>query len=379
MNIIGTGSTKFSEHWNRGIKELIQETVNGALKSSGLNIKDIDSLYVANCFGNTINGQGNINAICSSMFGINNSIAIGGGDSSGSQAIIQAANSIAAGNSRIALVIGVEKMSDLGMNDSISVISQVLDYDYEAAQGATLAGLYALIASRHMKMHKTSLKQLDLVSVKNHTNAANNDMAQFKFAVTKEDVAKSPMVASPLRVLHSAATGDGCCAVIMANDEIAKSHKGRIKLIGDGTGSDFLAVHEREDITTFNALKQASRIAFEKAKIKPHEISFAELHDAFSISELISIEDIGFVKKGEGGKFIEQGGAAIDGIIPINPSGGLKGCGHPFAATGIRQAIESYIQLNGNGGKRQVKNTKYALTSTISGTGSGAVVLIFSR
>src|SRR3989344_2245801 len=379
MNIIGVGSTKFSEHWDRGIKELIDEAVKNALKSSSLDIKDIDSLYVANCFGNTINGQGNINALCSDMFGINNSTAINGGDSSGSQAIIQAANSIAARNSKIALVIGVEKMSDLGVNEASSVISQVTDYDYEASQGATLASLYAMITSQHMKEHKTTLGQLGMVSVKNNANAANNDMAQFKFAIAPEDIAKSQMVATPLRVLHSAATGDGCCAVVMANDEIAKKHKEKIKLIGHGTGSDFLAVHEREDITTFNALKYASKVAFEKAKIKPHNISFAELHDVFSISELMSIEDVGFVKKGEAARFVEQGKANIDGEISINPSGGLKGCGHPFAATGVRQAIEVFYQLNNNAGKRQVKNAKYGLTSTLSGTGSTAVVAIFSK
>lgn len=376
--IIGVGSTKFSEHWDYGIKEMVNEAVKNALKSANLRLKDIGSVFVANCFGSVINGQGNINALCSDMLGIQNSAAIGGGDAAGAYAIVQAANSIIAGSSKIALVIGVEKMSDLGVNDITSVVSQVMDYEHEASTGATLASLYAMITLQHMKTYGTTNNQLGMVSVKNHSYAVNNEIAQFRFNITKDDVNKSPFIATPIRVLHSAAASDGCCALIMCSNEIAKKYSNKISLISSGIGSDFLAVHEREDITTFNAVKTASKIAFEKARIKANKISFAELHDVFSISELMSIEDIGFAKKGYAGKFIEEGNANINGKLPINPSGGLKGCGHPFAATGIRQAIEAFYQLNNMAGKRQLKNPKYALTETLSGTGATAVVNIFS-
>ncbi len=378
-SVIGFGSTKFREHWELGIKDMIREASKNALKSANVELKYIDSVFVANCFSSLINGQNNLNAVCSDMLGIDNSFSVGGGDSSGSYAILQAANAIVSGASKIALVIGVEKMSDLGTNDAIEAVSQFIDHENEADNGATLASLFAMITNKHMEEHGTTDKQLDMVSIKNHANAVENDIAQFRFNITRDDIIKSPMISTPLRVLHSAAYGDGCCAVVMCSSEEAKKHPIKIDLIGYGVGYDLLAVHEREDITNFNAVKTAAKKAFEKAKIKPEAISFAELHDAFSISEIISIEAIGFAKKGMGGKFIEEGKANLNGKTPINPSGGLKGCGHPLAATGIRQAIEAFCQLNNSAGNRQVKNPKYALTETISGTGATAVVIIFSK
>ena len=379
VSIIGAGSTEFREHWGYGIKELVGEAAKKAIKSANLGFKDIDSLFVANCFSALINGQNNINVVCSDILGINNSTLIGGGDASGAYAIVQAANSILSGSSKTALVIGVEKMSDLGANEITEAVSQITDYEYEAVNGATLASLYAMITTKHMKEHGTTEEQLDMVSIKNHKNAIENEIAQFRFGISREDIAKSPMIASPLRVLHSAAPSDGCCALVLCSGDEAKKRKNKISLIGSGIGSDYLAVHERQDITTFNSAKIAAKNAFRNAGIKLSDISFAELHDSFSIGEIISIEDLGFAKKGDGGKFIENGLGNIDGKIPINPSGGLKGCGHPLAATGIRQAIEAFHQLNNAAGKRQVKNAKYALTETLSGTAAAAVVNIFSK
>lgn len=378
-NIIGVGSTAFSEHWHYGLREMISQAVSSALRSANIGLKDVDSLFVANCFAGTINGQNNINALCSDELALQNSIAIGGGDAAGAYAIVQAANSIMSKQSKIALVIGVEKMSDMPITDITKIVSEVTEQEYEAGTGATLASLYAMITLKHMNMYGTTEKQLGMVSIKNHSNAAENKIAQFKFKIMMDDIAKSPMVADPIRLLHSAAPSDGCCSLVMCNEEIAEKYRDKAQIVGTGAGADFMAVHEREDITTFNSVRYASKAAFAQAGIKIEDISFAEVHDSFSIGEIISIEDIGFAKKGNGGKFIEEGNADIDGKIPINPSGGLKGCGHPFAATGIRQAIEAFEQLNNKAGKRQVKNPKYALTENISGTGATAVVNIYKR
>ena len=378
-NIIGVGSTKFGEHWTYGLRDMICYASSLALKSANLELKDIDSLFVSNCFSSTILGQNNFNAVCADELGIPHSVLIGGGDASGAYAIAQAANSIKSGESKIVLVLGVEKMSDFSSSEIAKIASEIVDQDFEAYNGATLAGLYAMITLRHMKEYGTTNEHLDLVSVKNHFNASENEIAQFKFKISKEDVAKSPIVASPIRVLHSAAPSDGCSALIMCNDDFAKNFRNKIKLISNGFGNDYLAVHERESITSFNSLSNAAKSAFAKSKLKINDISFAEVHDSFSIAEIISIEDLGLAKKGEGGKFIEDGNADISGKFPINPSGGLKGCGHPYGATGVRQAIECFNQLNNMTGKRQVKNPKYALTSTLSGTGATAVVNIFSR
>jgi len=377
--IIGVGSTNFCEHWKYGLREMINYASKSALNSANIESKDVDSLFVANCFGNTLNGQNNINSLCADELRIQNAVSIGGGDASGAYAIAQAANSIISGQSKIALVIGVEKMSDMPITDVTKAISEITDQELEASTGATLASLYAMITLKHMNLHGTTNNQLSSVSIKNHSNAVENELAQFRFKIKMENVMNSPLVADPIRVLHSAAPSDGCCAIVMCSDEVAKKHKNNIKLIGTGTGSDFMAVQSREDITTFNSVKSASKDALSKAGLKIEDISFAEVHDSFSIGEIISIEDLGIVKKGKGGEFVEKGSADLGGKFPINPSGGLKGCGHPFAATGVRQAIEAFYQLTEKAGKRQIKNTKYALTETVSGTGATAVVNIFSK
>jgi len=381
-NIIGAGSTTFSEHWHYGLREMISQACSSALKSANIGLKELDSVFVANCFAGAINGQNNINALCSDELGLQNCTAIGGGDAAGAYAIVQAANAIMSNQSKIALVLGVEKMSDMPITDITKIISEVTEQEYEASTGATLASLYAMITLKHMKMYGTTEKQLGMVSIKNHLNAAENEIAQFKFKIMMEDIAKSPMVADPIRLLHSAAPSDGCCALVMCNEEIAGKYKDKAQIAGTGIGADFMAVHEREDITAFNSVSSASKAAFAQAAqagIKIQDISFAEVHDSFSIGEIISIEDIGFAKKGSGGKFIEEGNADLNGKLPINPSGGLKGCGHPFAATGIRQAIEVFYQLNNKAGKRQVKGPEYALTENISGTGATAVINIYKR
>jgi acetyl-CoA C-acetyltransferase len=377
--VIGVGSTKFREHWGHGIKDLVNVACKNALASANLKLNDVDSLFVANCFGGLVNGQGNINSLCSDMLGIENSFSIGGGDSSGAYSIVQAANAITSGNCKVALVMGVEKMSDLGLSEVTELVSQVIDYESEAVIGATLASLYAMITMKHMELYGTTDQQLAAVSVKNHSNATENEIAQFRYKVTQEQVMKSPLVSDPIRVLNSAAPSDGCCALVMCSDEIAKKHKRKIDLIGSGMGADSMAVQNREDITTFKSIKSASKKALLKAGLKIEDISFAEVHDSFSIGEIISIEDLGLAQKGDGGKFIEDGSADLKGKFPINPSGGLKACGHPFAATGIRQAIESFYQLTNSSGIRQVKKAKYALTESLSGTGSTAVVNIFSK
>ena len=269
--------------------------------------------------------------------------------------------------------------SPLSMSDIVGAVSCLADHEYEAYTGATLASLYGMITQKHMEKYGTTEAQIASVSVKSHSNAVNNEFAQFRFNVDADSVMKSPVVASPVRVLGSAAACDGCCAIIMCSGEAARKRRKKARLIGYGTGNDVVALHGREDITSFRALKDASRLALQDAGIGIQDISFAEVYDPFSIAEIISIEDLGISKAGEGGKFIENGFADIGGKCPINPSGGLKGCGHAFAANGVRQAMEAFIQLNGDAGARQVKNAKCALASCMSGTGSDAVVNIFSN
>jgi len=192
-------------------------------------------------------------------------------------------------------------------------------------------------------------------------------------------VLKSPYVAEPLKVLDCSTPADGAAAVVLCDAEKARSYTDSpIYILASSLASDSLSLHDRRDITTMDATVEAARKAFKAARIEPSQVKVAEVHDIYTISEIVSIEDLGFFKKGEGGKATEEGETEIGGKVAVNPSGGLKACGHPPGATGIRQAVEIVLQLRGEAGKRQVPNAEIGLSHNIGGTGGTAVVHIFS-
>ena len=218
------------------------------------------------------------------------------------------------------------------------------------------------------------------VAVKNHHNATLNPIAQFSREITVEDVLNSPMIADPLTLLDCSPITDGAAAMILCKAELAKKYTDNpVYIIGSGQASDTLALHSRKSLTTLEATVKAAREAYKQAGINPEDVDLAEVHDCFTIAEIVAIEDLGFCKKGEGGKLVEEGATEIGGRIPINTSGGLKAVGHPVGATGIKQAIEIVLQLRGEAGKRQVEDAEIGLTHNVGGSGATAVVHIFSR
>ena len=368
--IIGYGQTKFEEHWNKGLRDLIREAGNKAIKNSNLKVNNIDNLICANALGTTVNGQNQVNALCFDELGIKSSTLVSCGDASGAEAIRQAILEIESGKSNIVMVLGVEKITDLLSSQIVSATSQLLDQEFEAYNGAILVSIYAMITRLYMKEFGIKEEQIAQIPVKNHKNALNNKYAQFNFEITKEAVLNSPIIADPIRMLNNVAPSDGAASIILCKEEFAKRYtKDPVFIIASGIGNDCLALHDREKLTEMKATKIAAEEAYKQAKIKPFDISVAEVHDTVSIGEILAVEDLGFCKKGQGIKFIEKDGS-FDGKLPINPSGGLKACGHPLAATGIRQTIEICNQL------RKRKNA-IGLTHTLSGSGSLAIVNIF--
>jgi acetyl-CoA C-acetyltransferase len=218
------------------------------------------------------------------------------------------------------------------------------------------------------------------VAVKNHHHACMNPIAQYHMEISIEDVNKSPMVADPLHVLDCSPISDGAAAVVLAPTDIARRFSDTpIKIVGSGQASDTLALHDRRDLTTLDATVHAGRAAFRQAGIEPRQVDVAEVHDCFTIAEILAIEDLGFVEKGQGGKATEEGLTALGGTFPINTSGGLKACGHPVGATGIKQAYEIALQLRGEAGKRQVDEVEVGLAHNVGGSGGTALVHIFTR
>jgi acetyl-CoA C-acetyltransferase len=277
----------------------------------------------------------------------------------------------------IVVVGGIEKMNDVGGSEATEILATASDQEWEAFFGATFPGIYAMIATRHMYEYGTTKEQLAQVAVKNHANGAFNPYAQYQSPISLESVMKATMVAYPLGLMDCSPVSDGAASLVLCAAEKAKKYTDRpVKIIGSGQASDTLALHGRRDICTLDATVYAAKMAYKHANLTPKDIDFAEVHDCFTIAEICAIEDLGFVKKGDGGKAIDNKITTLDGSLPINTSGGLKAKGHPVGATGVAQIVELTMQLRGEAGKRQVKDAKIGLAHNVGGSGATCVIHI---
>jgi len=275
---------------------------------------------------------------------------------------------------------GVEKMTDVPTSSAAVTLMGAGDQEWEAFKGATFPSLYALMARRHMYEYGTTIEQISQVAVKSQHNASLNENAHYPFKVTLDQVMNSNMVADPLRILHCSGITDGAAAVILASEEKAKELvDDPVWIKASALATDTIALHDRKSLSRMDAAIQVARKAYNEAGIKPEDVDFAEVHDCFSIAEILAIEALGFCEFGQGGKMTEDGETELKGRIPINPSGGLKGKGHPVGATGIAQAIEAVLQLRGKAGKRQIKDAKIGLIHNVGGSGATCVVHILSK
>jgi acetyl-CoA C-acetyltransferase len=296
--------------------------------------------------------------------------------SSGGASFRQAFLEVASGASDIVLAGGVEKMTDGA--DVTEALATAADQEYEVYHGITFPGLYAIMAQAHMVEFGTTREQLAAVAVKNHKNGAKNPNAQFRSEITPEQVMRSTLVADPLRLLDCSPVSDGAACVIVASEEVVnKLGKKRIRVIASAQASDVLALHSRKSLTTLSSVVTAAQKAYRMAGIKPADIQVVEVHDCFTIAEIIVSEDLGFFEKGKGGDAAAKGLTSLEcGKVRINTSGGLKSKGHPVGATGIAQIIELYEQLGGTAGARQVPNVRYGMAQNMGGTGASSVIHI---
>ncbi len=380
--VIGIGMTKIGEHWETDLRDLMIEAGDLALMDANVDGEDIDAIFIGNMSAGLFIGQEHLGALAADYDALTPkpSTRIEAADASGGAAIRMGYLAIKSGEFDIVLVNGVEKMSDLPVEEVISAIGTSSDQSWERNFGATFASLWAMIARLHMHEYGTTREQMAQVIVKNHKNAVQNPLAQFRFPVTIEGVLRTGMLADPLTNLDGAAWADGAAAVVLCRADYAKKFTDTPVLIsGSGQASDTIAIHDRRDITTMDAVIKASKIAYDQAKITPEDVDVAELHDSFSIAEIMAIEDLDFVPKGQGGPSVEDGLTKIGGKIPCNTSGGLKARGHPLGATGVAQVFEVVQQLRGEANGRQVDGATIGLTQSLGGTGGTAVVHIFKR
>ena len=374
IKVLGTGITKFGELWDQSLESLAEEASLEAIHDSRITINDIEAVYVGNMiYGKTAN-QDQLGALIASKLGLKGgSLRVEGACASGGLAVHLACQSIQAGTYKNVLVVGVEKMTDVGTSEITSALMGA-GSEMERKAGLTFPGLYALMAKTHMEKYGTTKKHLAEVSVKNHFHASMNDKAQFPFEITLEKALKSPEICSPLTLFDASPITDGAAAVVLSSENDGKG----VYITGSAVATDTVDLSDRKSLTEIPATKEASQKALKMAGVDIKDIDIAEVHDCFTIAEILAMEDLGFCKKGEGGDFIKKGYTRLGGKMPVNTSGGLKACGHPVGATGVKQIVEIATQLLGKAGKRQAKDVKIGLTQNVGGSGATVVVHVLS-
>ncbi len=381
VHILGGATTKFGELWHLSPRDLVKEAVSEALSDAALKIEDIDAIFVGNMLSSSLGGQDHLGAFFAEELGTNvSAVKIEGACASGGLAVHSGVLAVLSGVYKNVLVVGVEKMTD-HKPEEVAKMLMGAGSDPERESGATFPGLYALIARAHMEKYGTTEEQMGYVAVKNHFHASLNSHAQFVSPITLEKVMKSPVIATPLKLLDCSPITDGAAAVILSNNKHKKKNSRKkensVCIVASVVATDTLGLAERKDLTTLAAAVNAAKKAYDMAKVRPSDIDVAEVHDCFTIAEIIAMEDLGFFPKGQAARAIWEGKTRFGSGHPVvNTSGGLKASGHPVGATGVKQIVEIYQQLKGVAGKKQVAGAKVGLTHNVGGSGATAVVHI---
>jgi len=377
--IIGIGQTKFGELWDLSFREIGIQAGLAALYDANVASEEIEALYVGNMSAGRFIEQEHAAALIADYSGLARdhvpATRVEAAGASGGLAIRQGYFDVASGLHDIVVVGGAEKMTDLPDAQAAAIQDSAADQQWECIFGATFPALHAMIARRHMLDHGTTREQIASVAVKNHKHGALNPKAQFQKEIKLESVLRSSLVAEPLGMFDCAPLSDGGAAVVMCAMEKARRYTDSpVKILGSSQSSDTLALHHRKTITSFQATKEAVKKLVRRTGVEVSQIKLAEVHDNFTISELLALEDIGFFAPGEAGKATADGQTQIGGKVAINTSGGLKARGDPIGATGVAQIVELVTQLRGEAGKRQVPEAKYGLAQSVGGTGSTVVM-----
>jgi acetyl-CoA C-acetyltransferase len=377
--VIGVGMNRWGELWEKSHRQIWTEAALEAIGDAG--VERIDAMYVGCMSGGLFVGQEHLGPLLAEQLAMGPipGVRVESACASGGLAFRQAWMAVASGAHDIVLATGLEKMTDVDGGAATYALSTAADQEYECYHGITFPGLYAMMARVHMHTHGTTREQLAAVAVKNHRHGRLNPLAQYQTEVTMQQVMESTLVADPLRVLDCSPITDGAAAVVLAAMPVAKPKKAPVKVMASAHATDAIALHDREDPCWLSSTARAAAAAYKQAGIGPADLSFCEVHDCFTIAEIMVIEALGLAERGRGGAAAASGATALGGKQVVNPSGGLKSKGHPVGATGIAQIREAVMQLRGECGERQVKNARWGLTQNMGGTGASTVIHIFGR
>jgi len=383
VSIVSAGLSKFGKLEGFYAREIFAEAAKEAFdRCPNLDPKkDITALFVGQ-MGESYEHQGHTGATVADWAGLlhipaTRTEAACASSAAGLRAGIYA---VLSGLCDVVMVGGVEKMTHRTTPEVTEYLAMASDYPFEQWHGITFPGLFALMATAHMHEYGTTEQHLAMVAVKNHYHGSLNPKAHMQKEITLENALSSRVIAWPLKLYDCSLITDGASCLILTKPELAKKYTDApVHIIGSGQASDTIGMYEREGFTSLTAAKLAAKKAYEMTDVKPEEIDVAEVHDCFTIAEIIAYEDLGFCKLGEGGCLVESGDTKLGGRIPVNTSGGLKAKGHPVGATGTGQAYEIYLQLTGQADRRQVKDAEIGLTHNVGGSGATAAVHIYRR
>ncbi|MBI2086204.1 thiolase domain-containing protein [Candidatus Daviesbacteria bacterium] len=383
IHVAGTGLTKFGELWDKSLFDLSFEAATEAIKETGLKNEQIEAVFVGNMLYGKLSNQDHLGAAVASQLGIHGaSFRIEGACASGGLAVHLAIQSLLAGTYKNVLVVGVEKMTDVSSNQVSSALMGASS-EMERKAGLTFPALYALMAKAHMQKYGTTKKHMAAVAVKNHFHGSLNHKAHFPYEITEEKVLESSCISTPFTLFDASPVSDGAGAVVLSADNPSgrspSGHLPGVYITGSAVATDTLDLVARKSFTELEATQQACQKALKQAGVNIKDIKVAEVHDCFTIAEIMAMEDLGFCPKGEGADFITKGHTKLGGKLPVNTSGGLKACGHPVGATGVKQIIEITHQLQGRLGKRQVYKANVGLTQNVGGTGATVVVHVLQN
>ena len=377
--VIGVGVTKFGKH-ERTCAELFAEAAADAIQDAGVSPRAIQALY----YGNVVGGEGerqlHMGPLAASVLGIPTvpTTRFETACATSHAAFRHAVMEIAAGVSDVVLVGGAERVLNLPTDAATEYFAYASDAIFEQPTGITFPGVFALIARAHMAKYGTTEEQMAHVAVKNHRHGALNPKAQFQKEITLEQVMKSAKVADPLKLYDCCPFTDGGAALVVVSEEVARKSRKPVWILSSAAASDSMFLHEKKDLSRVLATERAAQAAYRQSGRGPRDVDVVELHDCFTIAEIVATEGLGFFEPGTGGIAAEKGWTSLGGKLPVNPSGGLKAKGHPIGATGAAQVAEIVTQLRREAGPRQVDGAKVGLVHTLGGNTATVLVSLLS-
>jgi acetyl-CoA C-acetyltransferase len=380
--IVGAGKTAFGAFADKDLRALAVEAGGKALANAKAGPEVVEAFYLGNFAGPEFTGQNHLAPYISTALGMTGipSTRFEAACASSGAAFFQAFMGVASGIYDTVMVVGVEKMTCQPTPRVTEILSGAGDCATEVKAGSTFPSLFAMIARRHMHDFGTTREHLSSVAVKNHANGALNPDAQMRKAITLEQAMNARPIAEPLNLYDCSLISDGAAAVVLCAADRAREYSDKpVNVLGVAQASDWVALDQKRDITTFAAVRGAAAKAYQMAGVSAKQIEFAELHDRFTIAEIVAMEDLGFVPRGRGGFFSAEGGTRRDGPMPINASGGLKSKGHPVGATGVAQICDVVQQLRCEAGERQLARHSLGLAQNLGGSGATCVVTVLGR